>query len=285
MPHGPACQFSTGRQHSVMMGLVAETVPGLLSSLESGGTPEIDGVPVIAADIVQVIGEERLPGSLGFATDLGYFRQRWGELLDRLHGYRRQEVILDNEPALMPIIDLYCPHGGSASLTYTRDIALGANAEISLLGPGFGNGYRLSLTESLTFDTVSVAKRLYVGVALTVTRYQDGSKVDRFRFDVNAPQGPVQEEIRDLDLEDDDPVLTGSFNPEFWIARQILTLRSATTGQGSTFTRKAKSESEWQVKIGDIPLLSQLGIKAAFKLKCAGADAIEYTFVLPYGHN
>ncbi len=62
-------------------------------------------------------------------------------------------------------------------------------------------------------------------------------------------------------------------------------LRSATVGQGYSFSSKASSESEWQVTLGDIPLLSQIGIKPIFNVRCATADAIEYSFSLPYGHD
>ena len=250
---------------------------GLLELLEDGA-----GLQDIEQRLLD--GELQVPGR----SRAGLGRSKLDELIKWLQGFRKERVVYENEKVYLPVIELWAPPGGKASVAYAVGREDSSSAELGLFGlAGFGGSSKREITDSFEFDAGPPGTCFSIGVLMTVTHYVNRSgKGQSFdRIDIKGIEGGI--DSRQSSLSPAEFFLPGQEIPEADLLpdnySDISYRRlSAVTHEGiSSYTHKVEDSCEWSFDLS-LPLLKD---KVRLGAKTSRSSSFDVKFECPNGHD
>ena len=236
--------------------------PGPLELVEAGVLT--DDTP--AFDLFPRIGAER--------DGAGGGSGRWRAMLSRLRGYRRDQVLLSDQPAWLPVAELVPPPAGSARLAWAKDATVRGTATLRVLGSGLGGAVLAEFGEQIQFTAEQAAVALATLIRVTVTRYTHRSAPPIDRVDVSLGDGVMG--LREGPL----PAPAELASPRYEVIRTFALSQASGDGCLSWGVRAAE-RATWQAEVG----LAALGGGVSLGVEVGGSESIEATFELPYGRD
>jgi hypothetical protein len=241
-----------------------QAVPGALELLESG---ELDDANPRYAELAGP-GSVRAPGD---SVNVPL----WQAMLDRLRGYRRDEVVLDGVETWLPLVELVPPRGGRASCVRKVSETRGAAIGFKIFGTGFGSTLRATLETEIEFSADETPVALTMPVRLTAVRYLHDRFPPLLRVDVRDGGG----HLRLASLPEPPPVSLDS--PGFELVRRVELSQVSSPGTFA-WTTRAEEGTTWSWSFG--ATLPGIG-EASTTVEAQDVRDLEVGFELPYGHD
>lgn len=245
-----------------------------------------------AFDIASVRDEDVAPEQLLFLqanesmrNPFNGLKARWQHIRQRLLGLTESDVLCRDQRAVVSVLRLYRPPGGSATISYRRSADTEGGGEFTLFGVGFGAGGSVDLSSVLDFTADETDLELLLHLPVTVTRrWNLRTGISLLQIDLAGDERSVGYELRSFADSD------SSFDPDNydrldWQVLKTILLAGSSSSEMVRWTYPdVRCETYWHGSL-DARLLPVPDTSIKIGIRCRTTVAHSASFSLPHGQN
>lgn len=248
--------------------------PGALELLEAGELSEERPEP----ELLPRTGRARALDSRFGGDEL---RRAWRGVLDRLRGFRKDEVLADRVATWVPLVEIHPPAGGSVELTLDESAARSGGVNFKLFGLGFGTSGVLTVKRSLTFPAAASGKLVQIHALMTATRYANDETGETLtRVDFAKAGTSVEYQVENLTSIGE---ITDADLARSWDVVDRLHLANAADSGVAEYEVERTRDARWKTETGFAA--AALGFELNAEISCERSELFLLRAELPYGHD